>query len=79
VATAQHSRIDMSISVEQNTLIFTCTNTDYSDIKKPETEKGGIGLENVRRRLELMYPGKHTLSTGPQDGKYMVDLQIHLA
>jgi LytS/YehU family sensor histidine kinase len=68
----------MDISVGQKKLIFTCENTDYSAVKKLEAE-GGIGLENVRRRLELLYPGRHTLQAGAAGGKYTVNLQIELA
>jgi len=68
----------MDISVEEKKLIFTCENTDYSAVKKLEAE-GGIGLENVRRRLELVYPGRHELRVGPSAGKYTVNLQIDLA
>ncbi|RYY93654.1 MAG: histidine kinase [Chitinophagaceae bacterium] len=37
---------------------------------------GGIGLENVRRRLELLYPGRHRLATEVQDGHFRVSLQL---
>ena len=37
-----------------------------------------IGLANVRRRLELVYPGKHALDTRLEDGKYSVLLKIDL-
>jgi two-component system LytT family sensor kinase len=79
VSIGRHSRIDLGISVEQKKLIFTCENTDHSAVKRLEEEKGGIGLENVRRRLELVYPGRHELRAGPEPGKYIVKLQIELA
>ena len=79
VSIGNHSRITMDISVGQKKLIFTCENTDHSAVKKLEEEKGGIGLENVRRRLELVYPGRHVLRVGPAEGKYTVNLQIDLA
>jgi two-component system LytT family sensor kinase len=79
VSIGSHTRIDMDISVEQKKLIFTCENIDYSGVKKLEEEKGGIGLDNVRRRLELLYPGRHELRAGAAQGKYTVNLQIELA
>ncbi|MES2109117.1 MAG: sensor histidine kinase [Bacteroidota bacterium] len=77
---ARHnSYIAMEIRIEQKKFIFTCENTDYGDIKKHELEKGGIGLENVKRRLELLYPGRHKLILGPENGIFKVHLEIDLA
>jgi two-component system LytT family sensor kinase len=78
VLTGYHCFIAMEISIDQKKIAFTCQNTDYSAIKKPEAEKCGIGLENVRRRLEMVYPGRHKLLAGPENGKYIVNLQIDL-
>jgi len=39
---------------------------------------GGIGLVNVRRRLELIYPGKHRLEIAEEDDYYTVNLQLEL-
>lgn len=37
---------------------------------------GGIGLENIRRRLELIYPGRHELITRTIEGRYEVTLKL---
>ncbi|HEX3385743.1 MAG TPA: hypothetical protein VHS53_11165, partial [Mucilaginibacter sp.] len=58
-------------------LVFKCANAIYS-VKKMEDEKGGIGLENVKRRLDLLYPGKYDLSIKTEDNRYIVNLGITL-
>ncbi len=79
VAIGRHSSIALSISVNLRKLVFTCENVDYSSVKKLDEEKGGIGLENVKRRLELVYPGRHELRACHEDGKFIVNLQIDLS
>jgi len=39
---------------------------------------GGIGLNNVKRRLELLYPDKHDLSISNKDNSYKVDLKLKI-
>jgi two-component system LytT family sensor kinase len=75
VLIGESSEIDISIAIVNKQLSFSCTNTIYS-VKKMEHEKGGIGLENVKRRLDLLYPGKHVLATKTDDNKYIVTLGI---
>ena len=77
VAIGQSSEIDISISVENKHLTFTCENMIYS-VKKMEDEKSGIGLENVKRRLELVYRHKHQLTIKDSDGNFAVELKINL-
>jgi hypothetical protein len=77
VAIGQRAEIQISLAVSSQNLIFTCVNTDYSFIRKMEIS--GIGLENVRRRLELVYPAKHRLKIHNEDGKFMVNLEIDLS
>ena len=39
---------------------------------------GGIGLENVVKRLNLIYPNKHKLNRFTKEDKYIIDLYIEL-
>jgi two-component system, LytTR family, sensor kinase len=39
---------------------------------------GGIGLQNLQRRLALLYPGRHTLETGKNDDTFMASLKLTL-
>lgn len=44
----------------------------------PESKSSGIGLENVKQRLKLLYPGKHELIIRENDAEYFVHLSIQL-
>lgn len=71
------SQIDIAISVAgERSILFTCENTDYGFIRKMDDVDGGIGLENVKRRLELVYPGKYDLAIKKEEDKYAVALKI---
>lgn len=39
---------------------------------------GGVGLQNLRRRLELIYPNRHQLTTERKDENYICELTIDL-
>ena len=38
----------------------------------------GIGLQNVKRRLELLYPGSHNFSITKNDGNFIINLYLTL-
>ena len=79
VAIGQTTVITITIQLSGKTLIFTCENANHNAVRKTVMEKSGIGLENVKRRLELLYPGKHRLQLTETDEKYSVNLEINLA
>ncbi|WEA01914.1 sensor histidine kinase [Mucilaginibacter sp. SJ] len=79
VAVGEQSYIIMKIGIITQKLVFNCENTNYSSVKKLGEKSGGIGLENVKRRLELIYPGRYELRAGPQNESYLVNLQIDLS
>ena len=56
--------------------VFSVINS-REDLQQTE-KKGGIGLVNVKRRLELLYPGKHELKIDRQNDVYSVQLNLHL-
>jgi len=49
-------------------------------LEKEESLKkhSGIGLENVKKRLQLLYPARHQLDISTLDGKFKVELAIRL-
>ncbi|HVU96158.1 MAG TPA: sensor histidine kinase [Puia sp.] len=79
VAIGQRSAIRIAIAVSGQKLNFSCVNTDYSRIKKMDMQMSGIGLENVKRRLELAYPAKHLLTIDREEGKFIIKLEIDLS
>jgi len=79
VAIGQTTTVKISIKASAQNLNFTCENTNFSAIKKMDMEKSGIGLENVKRRLQLLYPGRHHLQIIDIDEKYIVNLELNLA
>ena len=56
-------------------LHFTCTN---SKAEKPNQEKGGVGLVNVKKRLDLLYDKNYTLSIKDDTDTYFVELILPL-
>jgi two-component system LytT family sensor kinase len=78
VAIGHHASISIALTIAGGRLTFTCANQDFSSIRKMDMEISGIGLGNVRRRLELVYPGKHQLQIHQEDGTFRVKLEIDL-
>ncbi|WP_175445399.1 sensor histidine kinase [Ulvibacter litoralis] len=71
-----NTEIKIVITVSENNLSFTCVNLIGN--RKADTENSGIGLVNTRERLEMLYPGMHTLEVSEKEGKYIVDLNLTL-
>ncbi len=68
--------IAIVIEVVGNTLIFRVNNF-LGNFKKDE-KSSGIGLRNIKNRLELLYPNKHSLSMKKDEKRYFVDLELNL-
>ena len=72
----QHtSFIDIRADVDNHQLHFVCRN---SKADTPNQEKGGVGLANVKQRLNLLYDNNFTLNINDADGVYSVELTLPL-
>ncbi|SEP60207.1 sensor histidine kinase [Neolewinella agarilytica] len=67
-------RISGEAKVTDGKLFFSLEN-NVSE-KVIASEASGIGLSNIRRRLEILFPGNYRLETEEQDGQYSVHLEI---
>jgi two-component system, LytTR family, sensor kinase len=70
--------IDLNISTDNTLLIFCIRNSYTSATGKYEDYKERIGLRNVKRRLELLYPGKHRLEIVQKENIFEVELRLEL-
>lgn len=70
-------RIDIRLELEENKLKFVCEN-NYSDQSNTESLTHGIGLENVKKRLDILYPNRHQLKLDVTEGHYRVELELEL-
>ena len=74
-STVGHSFLNIDFRITDKQLHFSSVNS------KPAVKNnsiGGLGLKNIARRLELLYPGKYTLDVNNETDKYIVKLIIPL-
>jgi len=67
------NQIRINLARQNGSLLFSVYNTTE---QKETKEAGGIGLANVQKRLELLYPGKHHLEVKGKEGWYGVELKL---
>jgi LytS/YehU family sensor histidine kinase len=70
--------IDLQLP-EPDMLRFTVRNPVAPPSLHLPAQPGGVGLTNLRRRLELLYPGRHTLLINEHDGQHHVELLLRTA
>ena len=70
------SFIEVSATLSSDQLHFTCRN---SKADHPNEEKGGVGLSNVKKRLDLLYDNRYTLDISDGASTYNVELTLPLS
>ena len=74
----EDARIDIELRAEKNILQFTVRNKYNHATEEVKDQTSGIGLTNVKRRLNLLYGNKHTLLINQNDNWFIASLQIYL-
>jgi LytS/YehU family sensor histidine kinase len=70
--------IRIRLSVEEQEIRFEVSNHVRKNNDLTRDKVGGIGLNNIRRRLNLLYPGRHKLEIRSVDELFTVQLTILL-
>jgi len=74
----EEAQITIQLKAENDKLIFTVQNK-YDPLSTEIKDKtSGIGLANVKRRLNLLYGNKHSLLINQKDNWFAVSLQLNL-
>ncbi|MCF0059103.1 sensor histidine kinase [Dyadobacter sp. CY356] len=73
----QPSLISIILTRSGTDLLFSCTNQIFHPAAVSGSESKGIGLQNVRRRLEMYYPDAYELSISAPGDYYAVELTIN--
>ena len=76
ISLKQPSRILVRLEVTEGEIHFSIKNTIPRTRMETMNGEAALGLKNVRRRLELLYPGAHRLSAGESEGFFTVTLQL---
>jgi two-component system, LytTR family, sensor kinase len=72
------SFINIVMSTDEKELFFSCINSIDRKFEEVKTPDSGIGLENIRKRLSLLYPYRHSLVISNTETTFNVEMRIDL-
>lgn len=78
ISMIEEPQIDISLHIREKTLQFSVSNKYNTDAEEIKDKTSGIGLANVKRRLNLLYGKEHELTISRSGGWYKVFLQLNL-
>jgi two-component system, LytTR family, sensor kinase len=76
VGMIQNPTIEINLQTENKRLVFEVKNKVNRQSKEVKDSASGIGLNNVKRRLELLYPENHQLMIKDEGDFYVIHLDI---
>lgn len=68
--------IKIKLTVQDSLLLFEVKNSISKNSNELETQYGGVGLENVKKRLELLYPNQYELVIKEETKQYNVAVKL---
>ncbi len=74
----QNSEINIELKAKGDLLHFTVSNYYDNSVVQVKDKTSGIGLQNVKRRLNLLYKNQHNLCIENKDNFFTVKLQLNL-
>jgi sensor histidine kinase YesM len=74
----ENSQIDIFISVQGYDLLLKVTNA-IVEHKRELFYQGGVGVQNAKNQLRVLYPNKHSLKIEEVNACYLVTLKINLS
>ncbi|WP_405604747.1 sensor histidine kinase [Polaribacter sp. Asnod1-A03] len=75
VSASKESLISINMTCKDKNVIFTIENDNYPKLTEDKSGSG-IGLQNIVKRLELLYPQKHEFKTTLKADRFLVHLEI---
>jgi len=76
-AKAYEAYVYIELKIENKKLFFEVKNSRKKSLTE-EQQTRSSGLENIRRRLQLLYPDKHKLKINEPEGAFEVSLEVEL-
>jgi sensor histidine kinase YesM len=78
IDTKVKSIIDISLEVHQNKLSYKVTNTMHQSVFGLKDGASGFGLDNLKKRLSILYPNIHTVETKIEKGYFISLLELQI-
>ncbi len=78
ISVQEESYVNISLGCGENDILFKCENGLPESKNGPIFASTGIGLENLKKRLSLLYPGRHKLEINRTKNKFEINLIIQL-
>ena len=76
VSYREHSFIHIRMKINQDQIVFVSENSKGKSTQTEDLQHSGIGLENVRKRLALLFQGQHELKIENMESVFRVELII---
>jgi two-component system, LytTR family, sensor kinase len=71
-------KVELYIGFDGKQLLFKTKNAIALREKTGQEENGGIGIKNVEKRLDLLYPERHSLEYSEKEGIFNLEMRIEL-